>query len=233
MAIRTDIDRGYRMRMLLVGAAALGFSLWCLYDGLVKYPHQIERATKHEKLKEADRLDEWPAYAKEQGWSPLDPGEPKTHYDLGMQYVMSAGTALVGIFFLTTFFRVGGRWIEADATGLSTSWQQRVPFANIAHLDKRRWKKKGIAVVRYESDGKRGRLVLDDCKYEPETTVEVLRAVEAELTDEQIVGGFPEPPPEEEHFDQDYDESAETLADDEPPEDASDETTAEDSHRTS
>jgi hypothetical protein len=195
----------------LVGLASIGFSLWCLYDGIVKYPEQRDRALKHHELKEAGPPDEWEAkwtaYAAEQGWSPLDPGEPKTEYDFYMQYGMAGMAASVGLIFLTILLLNRGRWIEADDSGLATGRGQKCGYDGITLLNKKKWRNKGIAVVRYEEQGARGKIVLDDCKYDPDATETILREVEDHLTDEQIIGGRAEPPVNEEGDEEYYDES--------------------------
>jgi hypothetical protein len=45
-----------------------------------------------------------------------------------------------------------------------------IPFSAIRELDKRQWDRKGIAIVKYEVDGKTGSLTLDDFVYEQDPT---------------------------------------------------------------
>ena len=79
-----------------------------------------------------------------------------------------------------------------------TSWGQELEFSEITSLDKKKWKAKGIAKVKYQREGRKRRLVLDDWKYSTEPTVEILRDVEANIGLERIHRGAPEPPVQEE-----------------------------------
>src|SRR3954471_20397890 len=40
MPIRADNDPRFSRRFLIMGTVAIGFALWSLYDGMVKYPAQ-------------------------------------------------------------------------------------------------------------------------------------------------------------------------------------------------
>ena len=40
MPIRADNDPRFSRRFLIMGIVAIGFGLWSLYDGMVKYPAQ-------------------------------------------------------------------------------------------------------------------------------------------------------------------------------------------------
>ena len=201
MPQRTNIRGSFVARMALVGLACFGFMLWCLFDGLVTYPNQKKRAEKYIDFKQnagAEWKQEWKDFAQEKGWSDLDPGEPKKEADFTVQFIMATGAGTGALIFLLLALRNRGRWIEGDETGLSTSWGQRCPWDSMFELNKKKWRNKGIAVVRYEQDGRKRRIVLDDCKYDVEGTEALLREVESRLRDEQIVGGPPEPPPEDE-----------------------------------
>ena len=188
-------------RMALVGLACLGFMLWCLFDGLVTYPDQAKRAAKYIEFEDhggANWKQEWKDFAEEKGWSRANPGEPKKEADFTVQFIMATVAGTGALIFLALALRNRGRWIEGDETGLSTSWGRHCPYDSMFELDKKKWRNKGIAVVRYEQDGRKRRIVLDDCKYDIEGTEALLREVESWLRDDQIVGGLPEPPPEDE-----------------------------------
>ena len=208
-------------RMALVGLACVGFALYCVYDGFVGYPQQRVRALKYIDFNQnggANWKQEWKVFADERGWPPDDPGEPKGEGDFITQHVMAIATGLIALVFLALALRNRGRWIEGDETGLSTSWGRRCAFEDIFELNKKKWRNKGIAVVRYEQNGKKRRIVLDDCKYDIEGTEYLLREVESRLSDEQIVGGPAELPPEEQGEEQQAEDSQETSDVDEPQE---------------
>ena len=57
----------------------------------------------------------------------------------------------------------------------------RVPFRAITGLGKKRWDSKGIAVVRYELQGRKGEFIVDDYKFEAEPARKILDEIESEL----------------------------------------------------
>ena len=197
MTVRADISPGFLGRIALVAAIAFGFAGWSLYDGMIGYPQQRMRALEYRKLKKAGRLEEWEPLAKERGWPPGNPGKPHDEADYETQFVMASIAGAAGLLFLIHFLRNRGRWIEADETGLRTSRKEQAAFTDIVTLDKKKWRKKGIAVVNYQADGRKRRITLDDCNYQQVPTTEILRAVEAHLAPEQIINGRPEPPLEQ------------------------------------
>jgi hypothetical protein len=79
------------------------------------------------------------------------------------------------------------RWVELDEQGLSTSAGARVPFEAITRLNKRRWEKKGIAVVHYKDDGGADRKIdLDDWKFERQPMDEIVLSIESQLPSDKI-----------------------------------------------
>ncbi len=205
MSTRANISPGYRWRLGLIGMVCTAFGLWALYDGAVAYPHQQRVATEFLEYKDTGRRDEWPDYARSQGWSIKDPGKPKKDGEIYLQYGMAAAVGPIGLLYLFGFFRSMNRWVDADENGLITSWGQQVPFEGIKSLDKNRWRSKGIAVVNYEDHGTGRRLMLDDWKFERPPTEALVRLVESHLDPEHIMGGEPEPEPGQEAVDSDPD----------------------------
>jgi len=164
----------------------------------------------YQDLKEKDQLDKWEDIAEQRGWSTKDPGKPKEKIDFWIQFVIASLLAVPGLCFLFRYFRARGRWIEADETGLRTSWGQQLEFGQIVSLDKKRWKSKGIARIDYQQNGRKRRLVLDDWKFDADPTKAILLVVESRIDAGQIVGGAPEPLLEDEH------EEVDSAAEDEP-----------------
>ena len=193
--MRANISRGYLLRIGAIALICAGGALWFYYDGAIGYPAQRERALKYQELEEKDQLDEWPKVAKENGWPAQDPGEPKTEAEIAAQLVIGSLIAPFGVLYIVIFFRHVGRWIEADDDGLHTSAGQHVPYANIVRLEKKKWDAKGIARAYYEQDGRRGKVLLDDWKFDTEPTRAILRQVESQIPEDRITGGPPEPPP--------------------------------------
>lgn len=197
MAVRTNSDPRYYRRFLLMGLAAVGFALWSLYDGAVTYPNQRERALAHKELEDKGRSNEWSEFARQRGWPTNYPGEPKSQGDITMQYVMAALAGTIGLALVFNVWRSRGRWIEASETGLSSSWGQSLNFDQIVSLDKKRWKNKGIARITYYDGKRRRRFVLDDYKFDRQTTDQILYELEAKIGIDKIAGGPPEAPLEE------------------------------------
>jgi len=198
MPITARISARYLLRLGLIALFCLGFAGWFLYDGAIKYPRQRERGLKYQQLTEEGRLGEWNEIAARHGWPLEHPGEPKHEAEIYSQLAFAAVMALPALSFAIFVFRNWGRWIELNETGLRTSWGRQLEFGEITKLDKKKWKSKGIARIRYQQDGRHRQLVLDDCKYEVDPTEAILREVESRLDADQIVGAPPEPPlPEE------------------------------------
>lgn len=204
MAVRTNINASHLGRLAIIGFFCTGMALYCLYDGFIGYPNQRIRAEKfiefQEENKELDPkeiVDQWKVYAAERGWPTDNPGEPKQDYHIFQQFAMAALIGPVGLFFLIQLWSYRGRWIEADGTTLISSQGDRLELSQITELDKKKWPKKGIAKVRYESEGRTRQLILDDCNYDRDTTQSILRHIEANIDHAKITGAKPEPPPKQ------------------------------------
>ena len=70
MAVRATISSGYRWRLGLLTAMVLGFGVFFLYDGLVRYPKQREHYAIYERFitseitsKENRQIANWTKYA--------------------------------------------------------------------------------------------------------------------------------------------------------------------------
>ncbi|NOZ38642.1 MAG: hypothetical protein GXP24_00265 [Planctomycetes bacterium] len=208
MNLRTEINPRYLMRMGLVGLFCIGMALYCFYDGKVAYPAQRERALAYEEFEEQnpelgqkDLFDEWKKFAAEKGWEPgiagkeITPyGEPKKEFQFNQQLIMGGFIGLIGLFFFSKFLLNRGRWIEADDDGLRSSEKRELKFDQVTALNKKQWQNKGIAKVLYEVDGRKDKIVLDDCNYQRDTTNAILRHVEAAIGHDKIINGKPEPP---------------------------------------
>jgi hypothetical protein len=185
MAVRADYDPRYYRRFIIIGVVALGFALFCLYDGFIRYPAQRERA--YQQFKEVvgeNRLDEWEHYAEQTG--------VKGDGDILMQFVMAAVTGAVGFWLLFGVWRARGRWIESSESGITSSWGQSLAFNQVVSLDKRKWRNKGIAKITYNDGRRNRRFILDDYKFDRATTGQILRELEAKIEPELISGGPPE-----------------------------------------
>ena len=161
-------------RMSLVATVFGAYALWCLYDAQVGYPRFNQRATEHNRLVAAGRADEWPARAAENGWDPGFPDDErvadgtvtlKTPWDIGTQYVMLAGAALVAAVTALRVLRARGRSLQADEAGLLTVDGVLVPYTDITAIDLSLWQRKSIARVSFRRDGRQCRTAIDDWIY--------------------------------------------------------------------
>jgi hypothetical protein len=213
MAIRAENDPKFSRRFLYMGIAAIGFSLWSLYDGTVAYPHKQERALAFEQLYSEGKTDQWEAFATERGWSTSIPEESKSEEDyktsIVLQYSMFIVAGLIGIWLISIPLRARGRWIEGTGSGITSSWGQSFNYDQVENLEKRQWRKKGIARVTYIEDGRRRRFVIDDYKFDRYKTDAILYELEQNIDPERITGGPPDPPPgSEEVAEADADQAA-------------------------
>jgi hypothetical protein len=104
-------------------------------------------------------------------------------------------TGLIGVWLISIPLRARGRWIESTGSGITSSWGQSFNYDQVENLEKRQWRKKGIARVTYLDDGRRRRFVIDDYKFDRYKTDEILYELEQNIDSERITGGPPDPPP--------------------------------------
>jgi hypothetical protein len=195
MTIRSKVSGRHLLRLTVVGLFCIGFGLYCLYDGMIGYPAQRERALKFQELEELNQLEDWPRVAAENGWKPFDPGKPKTEAEITVQFYMMAVCGVAGLLVLTKVLRSLGRWVEMDNAGLRSNRGQAVQFDQIRKIDKKKWDNKGIAKVHYQENGRAKVFTLDDFVYDRPTTDDILRKLENRVGIDKIVNGKPEPPP--------------------------------------
>jgi hypothetical protein len=204
MPIRAENDPRYSRRFLIMGIVAIGFALWSLFDGLVKYPAQRVHAfeefkadykSQFENLKlkaltvdqferTADDKHEWAKYAHDRGIKSIP--------EIFTQYVQAAVAGLVGIFLISIPLRSRGRWIEADESGITSSWGESFQYDQVEQLNKRKWRDKGVAKVTYIDGSRRKLFVVDDFKFMREQTDAILVELEQRIDVERITGGPPE-----------------------------------------
>jgi hypothetical protein len=211
MPIRADNEPRFSRRFLLMGIVAIGFGLWSLYDGMVKYPAQRVRGYEEfkvdykslfedsqvkgmsvdqfERSADNERRLEWAKYMHERGIKSIP--------EIFTQYIQAGVASLVGLFLLSIPIRSRGRWIEADESGITSSWGQSFQYDQVEQLNKRRWRDKGIAKVTYVDGGRRQQFVIDDFKFKREPMDQILFELEQHIEIERITGGSPEPLPGE------------------------------------
>lgn len=210
MQIRAENDPKYWRKFLIMGICALGFALYCLYDGIIGYPARREKGFaefkqdykshfKDEKQQQLGLAEfeataggeqrlEWDHYAHDRDI----PSKP----DVIMQFIMATIMIVAGLFLISNPLRARDRWIEFGPEGLTSSWGDGIRPEQVELIDKRKWKGKGIAKVRYVTGNKRGTFVVDDYKFNRYRTDAILYLLEQQVDHEKIVNGAPEPDPE-------------------------------------
>jgi hypothetical protein len=153
MAAKASVSRQWVVRMVFTSTLFIGFGLWCIYDGTVTYPRTNAAVKKFKSLQEEGRQDEYPQLAAQKGW-PEDPShaEIKSDWDIRTQFIMAAPCILISGLSLVRVLFSAGRSMATDESGFQTVKGQLVPYDRIRRIDKRKWDRKGIADVFYETD---------------------------------------------------------------------------------
>ena len=198
--IRAEIDSKFILRFLIIGIVMIGFGLYCVYDGFIAYPKELEKAKGfYTQTVSPDGKMEWTPVPAEQwqeiaeanNWTLSEPHKPDVMQGkIYWQYGMAIMSFLVGIPILVHYLRSKNAWIEADETGISNHSGQKVAYSEIEGVDKSRWEKKGIAKVAYTADQKKKIFVIDDLKFLRKPTDEIMATVESNI-DRELVKGAP------------------------------------------
>ncbi len=178
MNLTAKISREWRDRMIIVLLMLLGSSAWFFYDGAVAYPKYNIKADAYAELQRVYQADEtllkekWKALAIENHWDPED--VPKKRKDEAQQFRWGSGLLIISVAFLLWMLREMHRVILANDEKFIGITQAIIPFNalrevrfdSVFGVNKRRWDKKGIAVVFYKTEkGTRASVLIDDYKY--------------------------------------------------------------------
>ncbi|KAA5540707.1 hypothetical protein FYK55_20165 [Roseiconus nitratireducens] len=188
--LRAEAYQPFFRKFLWIFLGCVAYSLWCLYDGLIAYPHQLTIAEAYEALPEEGRREAWQVLAAEKGWPTLTPQKSAKEIsnNIGSQFFMIVLCMLIGVPALLKWMSGRGAWVEGDATLIRNHKGQEVPIDAIEKIDKRRWESKGIAKLQYKVDGKSKTFVMDDFKFDREAMGTLMRYAEANLSADQVVG---------------------------------------------
>lgn len=188
MEIKATISRGYHLRIGLVGGVLLGLGLWFAWDWKIAWPAQRQRYLAYQAVVDPDgdgqRVDDfqtaWEAQAAEMGWDLAVPEEvTETQIRFQLYYAIACGVMAAPFLFL---FATGRRrFIATDEQAIWDHRGRRATWAQVTGIDKSRWQTKGIAVAHYNADGRTGRLVLDDWKFDRNAIQRILAHVEAKV----------------------------------------------------
>ncbi len=224
MTIRADNDPRFSRRFFYMGILAIGFSLWCLYDGIIGYPAKrlkgfedfksdyhslfadskiptnLPELTAQMRRESADKavkdvVRAWDKYAHDRNFP--------VAANIIFQFIMTGITAVIGVVLISIPLRRRGQWIELDDAGLRTSQGQSFHFDQIESINKRKWRNKGLATITYRDGNRKQKFVLDDMKFMREPMDAILVEIEQKVGVDKITGGPPESGAEESAGDSD------------------------------
>jgi len=186
--------------MWIKAALFLCVALWFVYDGLIGWPKKNEIVKSYLQFEEEGRSRDWRKHAKDQGWSIKAPGETYseediyTEGDIRGQFIWAAVCAAVGAVFLFKLQKERRSVLRADDEAFYLEDGTRLEYEKITSLDIKKWSSKGLAYVRYEVDGNKKKLTVDDLKFEG--AGKVLKKVKDNVkVVEQIAHQTPDPQP--------------------------------------
>lgn len=182
MAVVARISAIWSKQKLFVAIFFLAFGAVFFFDGAFRYPRSNERWDAQDRLEKAGKMDQWPAEAAQHGWVTKKPKKRYEDGDIVTQYVMGGVATVAGVLLLIYWMTQRKRQLKIEDGAVFTPSGARVPFASIRGLGKKRWDSKGIAIVRYEDNGRLLQFVVDDYKYETEPTRQILETIEQQLT---------------------------------------------------
>ncbi|MES2571277.1 MAG: hypothetical protein V4710_14635 [Verrucomicrobiota bacterium] len=177
---------------LLVVLLLIGVGGWFLFDGLVGYPRKNARYREWKSYKENGRETEWADYARQRGWNPQEwPDYVQEHHlshalpedtfgrdKIAVQLGIAILSGLTGLGVLAYWFTQRNRFLRTDENAVYLPGDRRVPFDAITGIGKKRWDSKGIAVVRYSVDGRKGEFIVDDYKFDTNASHQILKEIE-------------------------------------------------------
>lgn len=188
MAASAALSNQYAVRMSLIIVVFTGFTLWCIYDGLVAYPRINRELDALQKKREAEAAEQTMAVPHAvQHTEGLKPSDRKSEWDIRTQFIMAAICVLIVGPVAARLAWAWPRGMTADADGFRATSGDLIAYSAIKRIDKRKWNRKGIAVVHYECNGKRRRTRIDDW---------IFRGGEAVLQEVEARTGLGDTPPE-------------------------------------
>lgn len=167
MAVQTQINKEWAVRLLLIFVMAAAFGGWFAYDGAVAWPRENRKAEiAYSDLASRRTYDDWKDRLRNEGYTPgTTPPEYRQPLDIKTQFIYASICGVAAIAVLFVLLRNTQRKLRSDDKGVYRG-SQFVPFSSITSIDKIRWDNKGIAVLYYKkSDGSNARLKLDDWVY--------------------------------------------------------------------
>ena len=204
MAIQTRVNKEWSIRLLIISVAFIGWGFYSVYDGKVGYPNENKLYELTHEYDEATEQwtelpdGEWQANLTAAGFDPdkIRPNKLTYHspWSINTQFIMAGLCFPVGLVSLVWLIYHGRRAPSVDEQGLKFG-STTVSLESITVIDKVLWASKGIASIRYESDGGSGLYKLDDWKHRGSD--ELLKYVEQNAPNVKIENDFETEPEEE------------------------------------
>jgi len=166
---------------LFVAVFLLGVGGLFFWDGFIGYPRSNERYQANQELVKSGRENEWPAVAAQHHWTTKVPEKFYSIGDIRMQWICGTFGALLGLVSLAYWFTQKDRVLRTDGEAVYSPAGTRIPFPAITGLGKKKWDDKGLATVLYMIEGRKGRFILDDYKFDRDSTHQILAEIEEKL----------------------------------------------------
>lgn len=193
MTAQARISPSWAIRMLIAGVAFVGFGCWSFYDGRIKYPDQ---ENTFQKYRQEGKLEEFRALAGKRKWKvEVHTNSQGDEYvrspsDIATQFLMAIACLPIGFALLTRLLVTTTQRLEVDDDAFTSAKGVRIPYDAITGIDKKKWNRKGIAVVQYTVNGRAGKALIDDWIFKGGS--DLLHTVEEHVPPE-ISGVRPEP----------------------------------------
>ncbi|HEV7401763.1 MAG TPA: hypothetical protein VGO11_02510 [Chthoniobacteraceae bacterium] len=182
MPVVARISAIWSKQKLFVAVFFLLIGAYFFFDGTFTYPRSNQRWDAQSDFEKRGKQEEWPAFAAAKGWVTKKPEKRYETGDIVSQFVFGGVATVAGVLLLIYWMTQRKRLLKIDEGAVYTPSGARVPFASIRGLGKKRWDTKGIAIVRYEDNGRLLQFVVDDYKYETEPARQILDTIEQQLT---------------------------------------------------
>lgn len=206
MDIKATPRRGYILKFLLIGLAALAFGGVHLKDAIFVYPQLRTYADAYEQMRgpldengnamisDGDLQEQWKVYALENKVSIAEPVlNEKLDFNIAYNYLIGVVFSAMGVACLLVAIPTFGKWIELRDGVLRDNRGTEIDLQNVTSIDKKRWEKKGIAKVISAAAGGKGKTItIDDIKFEREPADQIMAAIEQTAGEDKIVNGLPE-----------------------------------------
>ena len=181
MSAEARVTSVWSKQKLFVAIFLIAIGGWFIWDGFIGYPHSNDRWLAHDRLVKSGHESEWPALANSRGWTAAVPHKFFSSGDIHMQWILGGFGILLGLISLIYWVTQRDRSLRSDEEAVYSPAGTRIPFSSITGLGKKNWDRKGLATVLYQINGRKGRFIIDDYKFDYDATHEILDEIEGKL----------------------------------------------------